>query len=218
MSFKIIFAVLLIFVGILMVFDKLSILVLTQSLINYWPILIITYGLSKFRRSNYYESSILIFSGFLLLLSTLGFISIKWHQLVIPIILIILGIRLLGKNLFNKELANLKTSSINSFNIFSGFDTKVTNKNFQGGSVTTIFGGAEIDLSEADSSSSVITIDLTTVFGGIDLTVPQNWDVNITGFPLFGSIDNKCNSKECSKLILKINAFALFGGIEINSK
>ena len=48
---------------------------------------------------------------------------------------------------------------------------------FRGGSVTTMFGGGELDLRDATLDPAGATIHVSTLFGGGSLIVPEGWNV-----------------------------------------
>lgn len=95
----------------------------------------------------------------------------------------------------------------------------VVSKNFKGGDVTCFMGGAEINLTQADITGSVM-IDLTTVMGGVKLIVPPNWEVKSEISTVLGGVEDKRQVQgkiiDFNKvLVLKGTAF--MGGIELRS-
>lgn len=102
--------------------------------------------------------------------------------------------------------------------IFAGIKKKVLSKQFQGGEITCVFGGAEINLLNADFNSPII-IDVTNIFGGTKLVIPSNWEVRSEVTAIFGSIDDKrsqtINIVPGKTIILK--GTIMFGGVEVNS-
>ncbi|MCX6180567.1 MAG: DUF5668 domain-containing protein [Bacteroidetes bacterium] len=104
--------------------------------------------------------------------------------------------------------------------IFSGVKKNIISKDFKGGSVRIIFGGAEINLSKSDIIGKA-EIKIDQVFGGLKLIVPANWKVKSEMSTIMASIEDKRNihndlTTESDKvLVLKGNV--VFGGIEIKS-
>lgn len=100
--------------------------------------------------------------------------------------------------------------------VFGGVNRTVITKDFKGGEITAVFGGADINFTQADISGRV-EIDLTAVFGGIKLIVPQHWRVISEATAVFGGVDDKrpiYQNADDSKLLV-IKGIAAFGGIEI---
>ncbi len=102
--------------------------------------------------------------------------------------------------------------------VFGGNKRKVFSKNFQGGETTCIFGGTDIDLSQADINGTVV-IDVVQLFGGVKLIVPSNWELKSEVTAILGGVDDKRNSPQAygsgKKLVL--TGFVMFGGIDIKS-
>ncbi|WP_316847505.1 LiaF transmembrane domain-containing protein [Pedobacter psychrodurus] len=103
--------------------------------------------------------------------------------------------------------------------VFGGSNQTVYSKNFQGGDITAVFGGADIIMTQADFPETV-SLDVTAVFGGIKLIVPQNWAIKSNVTALFGSVEDKRSHlmpvAEMTKTLI-LDGTALFGGIEIKS-
>jgi len=107
------------------------------------------------------------------------------------------------------------------FTTFMGSVKKnILSKNFKGGEVSNVFGGTELNLSQADIDKSA-TLDLTNVFGGTRLIIPANWEIQSELISVMGSIEDKrpiqpnLNSETSKKLILRGTTF--MGGIDIKS-
>ena len=117
------------------------------------------------------------------------------------------------------EKHNYKEDYIDSTSIFSGSKKIIISKNFKGGDVVTIFGGTELDFSQADMLKPV-TMEITTIFGGTKLIIPSNWEIKSEAVMIFGGIEDKRRMQTITgppekTLILK--GTVLFGGIEIKS-
>lgn len=103
--------------------------------------------------------------------------------------------------------------------VFGGSKKKVFSKKFKGGETTCIFGGSEIDLTQADIDGTVV-IDVVQIFGGVKLIVPANWELKSDVTAILGGIDDKRNIPQSGltpgkKLVL--TGFVMFGGIDIKS-
>lgn len=102
--------------------------------------------------------------------------------------------------------------------IFAGIKKNVLSKQFRGGEVVCVFGGAEINLANADFISPVV-IDVVNVFGGTKLVIPSNWEVRSEATAIFGGIDDKRaqSSMMVPEKVVILKGTIMFGGIEINS-
>ena len=109
---------------------------------------------------------------------------------------------------------------IDSTTFMAAVKKNVLSKNFKGGDVTNVFGGTELNLTQADFEGSA-TLDLTNVFGGTKLLVPANWEIHSDLVSAFGNIEDKrpvmpnTGTEVPKRLILKGTTF--MGGIEIKS-
>lgn len=109
---------------------------------------------------------------------------------------------------------------IDAVSIFGGVHKNVVSKQFKGADIVTLFGGNELNLSQADFTEKVI-MDITNIFGGTTLVVPNNWQINSEMVVLFGGIEDKRTPitpapGEIEKIVI-LKGTCLFGGIEINS-
>lgn len=109
---------------------------------------------------------------------------------------------------------------IESVSVFGGVKKNIISKNFKGGEVTTVFGGTEINLSQADINGRV-EMEISQVFGGTKLIVPPNWEVQTDLVTILGGIDDKRNLNQGlvveQNKILVLTGAIVFGGIEIKS-
>ena len=112
-----------------------------------------------------------------------------------------------------------RSDFIDTTSVFGGIKKMVLSKNFQGGDITNIMGGSEIDLTQADFKGRV-RIDTTNVFGGTKLIVPAHWDVQSQVVAVFGGIDDKrkLNGTPLDpEKVVMLDGTCFFGGIEISS-
>jgi predicted membrane protein len=75
--------------------------------------------------------------------------------------------------------------------VFSGGEEVVSSQVFEGGEVTAIFSGVDLDLREAEMVKGKATIDATVTCGGMELTVPKGWKVNIQATPILGGTEKQ---------------------------
>ena len=86
---------------------------------------------------------------------------------------------------------------------------------FKGSNLNAIFGGIKLDLRKAIVNEDIV-INASSIFGGIDIYIPDNCKVKIKSNSIFGGVSNnkKCNVDDNSYTIY-INASCMFGGVEI---
>ncbi|MGO1368876.1 MAG: LiaF transmembrane domain-containing protein [Senegalia sp. (in: firmicutes)] len=216
---KKILGIIIILIGVLLLLTSNGILDLNIGYIisNFWPMILIGAGLFSLitNKASKVGGAIVLTIGVLFQLRNLDYFDIFEYLEFWPVIIIIIGISLIfsNKDKWNKD----QNDSIKPIAIFSGLNLRNTSNNFKGGSATVLFGGIELDLQEANiDHDKIATLDVFVAFGGLDMVVPEGWNVEIKGLPLFGGWDNKTRNKGNTNLPkLKINAVVLFGGVDV---
>ena len=209
------FGIMVVSVGLLLLLDNLDILDAGDVIGDWWPVAIIAGGLLAFIANprHWVMPLVLVGGGAFVLLRTTG--AIGAVDVLLPAALIIVGLLVLfGRGLGTRSATT--DDRVNTFNLFSGSEMVSNSTNFQGGRIGAIFGGAELDLSHATLSPDA-GLDVFTAFGGVEITVPQGWRVEINGFPLFGGFENKTAKERLAEDAprLHIDATVLFGGLEV---
>ncbi len=83
--------------------------------------------------------------------------------------------------------------------------------------VTTIFGGAELDLSEAVFEARELVVEVFCLFGGVTLKVPEGTTVDNQVIAIFGGCDHKVGPPTPDGPHLILKGFAGFGGVEVRN-
>lgn len=108
---------------------------------------------------------------------------------------------------------------IDSINVFGGSNQVIYSKNLKGGEITAVFGGGDINLTQADFEGQVV-IDVTAIFGGVKIVVPSTWQIKSEVTAVFGGVDDKRTiypgTEQVNKLVI-IKGVVLFGGVEFKS-
>lgn len=185
---------------------------------GWWTLFIIIPSLiGLFKRETFTQSLIGLIIGALFLSASQDII--EWQligKIIIPSLIIIFGLTLMFKT--NKQpRVNTKNNFQEYTGIFAGTEEKI-NGDFSNSSCLSVFGSVNLDLTEANIKED-ITIDCVTVFGGIELIVPDNVTVKTSGTPIFGGIENKVKHKREDKtdkqITIYVNYVCIFAGIEI---
>jgi predicted membrane protein len=148
--------------------------------------------------------------------------------IIIPIILIVLGAYIIlkrrksdGAPAFTTYTSKINKDKIDDVSIFGGGTKIISSGNFQGGSITAIFGGSEINLMNCNLAEGDNVLDVLCVFGGTTIIVPKEWNVVINVTSILGGFSNKA-IRNPSVVIdqsrtLHIKGLAMFGGGEIKT-
>ncbi len=108
---------------------------------------------------------------------------------------------------------------IDAVSVFGGVKKTILSKDFKGGDIVNIFGGAELDFTQADINGRVF-IDITQIFGGVKIIVPSNWQVVSDIAAVFASVDDKrikLTAPLNGEKILVLKGVSIFAGIDIRS-
>lgn len=200
-----------------------------------WESVLIAFGFVTLykHRFNHFFGYIMIGVGSVFMINEFRPHTIN-PKFILPVIVILVGFMIIGKtmNLFGSKNKmkdqtifgdDVDTSSddfIRSTTLFGGVTKNVVSKNFEGAEFTTLFGGTEINLTQADIQKPV-TIKASTAFGGLTVIVPSNWEVNSELVTAFGGIEDKrAPMSEVSRdpnKVLTLKGSCVFGGVEIQS-
>jgi len=103
--------------------------------------------------------------------------------------------------------------------VFSGVNKNMMSKNFQGGSMRCVFGGAEINFMQADINGTV-ELKVELLFGGAKIIVPANWTIVNEIDGMFHEVDDKRKNSTVlpdPKKVLLLKGRANFGGMDVRS-
>lgn len=208
------FGLIVVSVGTILLLGNAGIVETSTAFGVWWPIVIIIAGLVSLvaNRNHWPIGLIIVAVGTGFLLSNLDVVNLG--NVLWPIILIAVGLIII----FGRTGRTTDDTGdvLNSFHVFSGAEVTSRSSQFRGGSISAVFGGAEIDLRQAKLAPDA-ALDVFLAFGGLELKVPQDWNVSIKGFPIFGGFENKTAKGPISDdaPTLLINATVMFGGMEV---
>lgn len=211
-----------IFIGLLMILFGVSFLFnqfgISFPLSKFWPIILIALGGFMIYQKRSAAGIILSAIGLVFLGS--AFFSFNAFSLFWPLLIIGVGVALLFKpNFFSgmNESGITTEDTFTASTIFGGLKRKIVSKAFKSGRFTTLFGGTEIDLRDAIvADNAEIVID--SLFGGVEIIVPEGMNVVSDGAALFGAWENNTDVYEKPVSTLKVTGSVLFGGVEIKVK
>jgi predicted membrane protein len=206
----------------------------------WWPLILIVLGLLhlyRHRRIFDFAGWLLIGLGVIFLLTGNDIIDKNEIWKYWPILLVFLGISIVFKRgrVFapgyhykidlkkgvGKEGDESRASSddrIDESTIFGSISKKITTKSFKGGSISVVFGAAEIDLRSAQLAEEGAILDISTIFGGVEIRIPGSWIVQTRSSAVLGGVDAKySNTEDNTGKRLVINASAIFGGVDIKN-
>ena len=211
--------------GVALLLDHLGFITI-GSLWRFWPMILVFFGVGHlFTASNRVWGLILIAVGAVFQLNNLGFTRIGIGDLW-PVAIIAVGLVLIWGALRPPVIpkgSNDSTDMFNAVAIFSGCERRVKSQNFKGGRATSIFGGVELDLRDAQIDGDEATIEVNCIFGGAEIRVPDSWNVHSKSIPVLGGFSDKTHisaaqdSSGGKRKTLIITGAVVFGGVEIDN-
>jgi predicted membrane protein len=218
---------LLILFGIGMLMEQLGFFDFGNLISTWWPMILIGVGLTKLTSRPVSKTSgiIVLLLGLFFQARALNLITLSIEELFWPIIIIGIGVSILipSKSFnsgFKFDSKEINDSVVDKFSLFSTIKERNVSQNFRGGSLISIFGGIDLDLRDAIITKDGAKIDVTTIFGGMNIIVPSEWRIVLKGIPIFGGCSNKThpnNSLNENSPVLVINYLAVFGGLDIKN-
>jgi predicted membrane protein len=221
------FGIFLILFGCLLVLKNLDFIPYElRHVIFSWPALLLGLGtLFFFGKEDKTAGIALLAVGGVFILPMIFDWSFNWRGLFWPIVLIVIGVVVIRKR--NASDANIQTRAsddaayIDELNIFGGGEKMINNKNFKGGKITCVFGGSELNFTNAELAEGTNVIDVFAMFGGCVLIVPSDWDVKVEVSAIMGGVSDKRmvtkNYIVEPKKELIIKGIVALGGCEIKS-
>ncbi len=192
-------------------------------------------------------SGMLVTIGGLLLANNFGYIHVNVAEIIWPVAMIFMGILFLlrarrggpgfagmpgcgggsggaaGGNPAGAGPSGAGPANPNVLDevaVFGGIQRRVDSQDFEGGELSSVFGGIELDMRGANTKRDEIVIEANAVFGGIELLLPDRWNVTVRGAGIFGGYEDKthppANPAE-KRTHLTITGSAVFGGVSVRN-
>jgi hypothetical protein len=241
-----IWGLIIVFVGVALLLDHMDILPF-GAVSRFWPMLLVVFGIMNITtQSGRSFGFVCIAAGLLLQLNKLGVLHLTFADFW-PLVIIAVGVLLIWGSLETRGMrrkrktkidwgdpeavkayrqqvkdANSDPSTFTAVAIFSGCERRYTGQHFQGGTTTSIFGGVELDFRDADMDDEAI-LEITCIFGGVEIRVPETWYVQPRSLPVFGGLEDKTHQNKIDDSVgakrktLILTGQIVFGGVEIRN-
>jgi hypothetical protein len=153
-----------------------------------------------------------------MLLSNLGFIAFDIWDLW-PIVLVILGLSLIAKPFRRRQISIDDAGGVFDVTaILGGVTRRISAEDFQGGDAMAFLGGCEIDLRDSSSMGGSAEIHCIAFWGGVEIRVPQDWEVQVRGTAILGAFEDKTRTAEGDgRKVLVVSGLAMMGSVEISN-
>jgi len=176
----------LIVLGILFLLDGFEFLRFDR----WWPLILIWIGVWHWSAKRLGSAIIFVALGAFFLANELGFIYWAESWQFWPLLLIAIGVWFLVRPRLTSvpHIPLLESNDLNIVALFGGGNRVVTSQSFRGGQAGVIFGGININLEQAKLAPGKIPLTLLAILGGFDIIVPEEWNVEVRGIPIFAGM------------------------------
>lgn len=133
-----------------------------------------------------------------------------------PILVIIFGLSVaLGR--LRSRVEPITDDRVDLVAVFGAREARVTTGHFDGGEATALFGGIDLDLRDVVEVSMPAHLNVTSLFGGVEISVPREWNVQIDVLPVFGGAEDERPRSELTheSVDLVVSGFTAFGGVAV---
>ena len=211
--------------GLVLALDSLGVLD-SGAVLRYWPLVLIAVGIVKWMAPHEGQAGLMwIVAGIGFLLVTLGRMSFGG---VWAMVLLFVGGQIAWRAL-RPPLPRVGGSaeSFDMVAILGGAKTGGSSpdlrggagsRDFKGGRAMAVMGGCEIDLRRASiADGSEALIDVFVMWGGIEIKVPEDWEVVNHGSAFLGAFENKTRPLPGVARRLIVTGTAIMGGVEVKN-
>jgi hypothetical protein len=217
--------------------------------LDFWPLFVVLIGISVLLRANGVVSALIalafIGTGAVLLAGNLGFLAMSVTRFW-PVLLLLLGLRALFRggrgpgrrepdgppsfgsdgsprddwSFGDPELSQATDQDrLNRQYTCAGAQIRIESQAWRGGELGVTAGGVELDLRQAQLDPEGAVLVLRVLMGGVEIRVPDTWQVHCDVTPLFGGADDSTRSTQgaTSAPRLRIVGKVTLGGVNIQN-
>ncbi len=209
--------ILLIFAGTVMLLDRMDLLPEFLEWLASWYTILIAIGVYNILSGNKSSGIIMLVIGGFFLINDLDLFSISWSY-VWPIALMGLGVLFLFRNSMSRFSEQTTDAQFfDATSVLGGGKQLITSNPMNGGRITCILGGAEVDLRKSVPANGAV-IDIFNFMGGSEIRVPEDWNVSVEVSSILGGFQDKRNvAVHENSPVIKIKGFTILGGGEIKT-
>jgi predicted membrane protein len=214
-SVKLIIGIFFTILGVLLTLDNLD-LADADRFLAWWPLVIVAIGILKLQnRRSRIPAAFAIGIGTLMVLNNTDWLSFSIFDLW-PIALVIAGIGIVAHAVGFRAPTLFRDSGSTVWAVLGVRKITVDSRNYTGGRIMAFMGGCELDLTKADMETGPASIELIAVWGGIEIKVPEGWEVVGNMVPIMGGADIRTKAAPGGRR-LNVTGLAIMGGVDIKS-
>lgn len=207
----------LVVAGVLILFDLGGAVDAPELIGAWWPVLLVVAGIVHLtvNPGHWFPALFLIGLGGALLARTTGLVATEVAWPLFASVLLVLGGTAIvaGWTRGRPDPSPGTGERMTVLALLCSQQASNRSPRFSGGSVTAIFGSADLDLTEATMVPGAV-VDVIAMFGGADIVIPPGWRAEMRGLPLFGGWQNATETVTEGPTLL-VNATVVFGTLDV---
>jgi predicted membrane protein len=212
---KLIVGIFFTLLGIVLTLDNLD-LADADRILPWWPVFLIAIGVLKFQDRRSRTLAILMIGvGALLIVFNNDWLRFSIFDFW-PIALVFAGLGMIARAFGFRPSALSNETAPAIWGVFGVRKEVITSSNYAGGRIFAFMGGCELDLTKADIAAGSAELEIITVWGGIEIKVPEGWEVIGNTVPIMGGADIRTKAAPGGRRLI-VNGLAIMAGIEIKS-
>lgn len=192
---------------------------------DFWPLLVMLAGVSMLLRASAVGARVVALSfvgtSGVLLAGNLGFLAGSVTRFW-PVLLMLLGLAVLGRR--RGDPSRQAGDSADPDRLIrqytcSGAQLRIESQAWKGGELGVTAGGVELDFRQASLDPQGAVLALRVLMGGVDIRVPDTWQVQCDVTPLLGGADDMTRTTQgiSSGPRLRIVGSVTLGGVSIQN-
>lgn len=210
--------------GLLLALDSLGVLD-SGVVFRFWPLVLVAVGVARWTSAPHQASAALVW-----IVAGLGFLLVSLGRMsfggVWAMVLFFVGANIAWRAL--RPPLPRTTGSAESFDmvaVLGGANTASPapgpggqGRDFRGGRAMAVMGGCQIDLRHSSiPQGHEAVIDAFAMWGGIEIKVPEDWEVVNRGSAFLGGFENKTRPLPGSAKRLVVTGTVIMGGVEVKN-
>jgi hypothetical protein len=161
-------------------------------------------------------------AGLVWIVAGLGFLLVTFGRMSFAglwaLILLFVGANIAFRALRPVASAADPSATLDMVAVLGGAKTVSHAPDFRGGQALATMGGCDIDLRRASiAEGGEAVIDAFAFWGGIEIKVPEDWEVVNRGSAFLGGFENKARPAPGSRKRLVVTGTAIMGGVEVKN-
>lgn len=182
----------------------------------WWPLVVVAVGVGLLVEQRRLGAGPAIFlgAGLLLLTATTDVVALD-AAVVWPVVLIAIGAWLL----LRPRPGRRQRPSSSRGDVTAVFEDRTLRRPagpFERAAVTSVFGDVDLDLRDAEPTEGMV-VDLTVIFGDVDVTVPGDWRVVMAASGVFADVEHRPPPQpaDAGAPLLEVRGFSVFGDVTV---